>query len=302
MKRWLAIYVVLLSFLMSCSTIEKGIHTRIFDGSSQPPLVGAELTGYDMDSIMLKGIIVSEDPAMVTVTDTTKAVYNMNYTLEYGNWQDDVRPYRCIDCTLTNREQYWCPLLFLKGQTKYYVRAFVKDHQGHISYGETMSITTKQFNRNPGYQGYANVFYWQDQTLFDLMTDEIIDPEKDGFYYSTNENPNSCKYQRGYEHNGCFKFKTEWSYLVWFYSEANSDIRPKIVPPVMYMKNGKLVIEAKNGDKVFYKINDKSGDPNTFTDIYTEPLDVPEGSRVDCYSVSRSGVMSCLNRYWTRRW
>lgn len=290
-----------LSFLTGCSTVEKEIRTCIFDGSSQPPLVGAVLMGYDIDRIQWKGVIVSEDSAMVVIADTIKTREDMKYCFGMTNWTDNVRPYRCIDCTPINREQFWCPLTYLKGNTKYYVRAFVKDDQGTVNYGETICITTGQFNRHTGYAGYANVFCWQKNTLFDKMTDEIIDPEKDGFFFSTHENPNSCKFQRGYARNGCFKFKTEWSYLLWFFHEAEKQIYTRNVPPAMYMENGKLVIAAKKNERVFYKINDKTGDPGTFTDVYTEPLDVSEGSRVDCYSVNKDGEMSYLNKYWVSR-
>lgn len=288
----------LLFFLMACSAVEKEVCTCIFDGTAQPPLVGAELRGYDMDDILIKGIIVSEDSAHLTVSDTTRAHSCLNYGRVGGEMQNIARPYRCIDCTQINRDQYWCALYYLKGHTKYYVRAFVKDRQGNIRYGEPMSLTTRQFQRPEGYADYANVFLWQENTLFDKMTDEIIDPEKDGYYFSTNESPNSCRHREGYRYNTCYKFKTEWSYLLWYYSEANKDIIRRIIPPAMYMEDGKLVIAARSDEKVFYGIDDRTGNPATFTNVYTEPLDVPAGSRVDCYSVNGEGEMSYLNRYW----
>lgn len=52
------------------------------------------------------------------------------------------------------------------------------------------------------------------------MTDEIIDPDKDGFYYSTNENPTNCSYQIGTSYNTCYKFKTQWNYYLWYYHNA----------------------------------------------------------------------------------
>lgn len=295
----LAIFFILLS-LTSCSTIREEIHTCIFDGSAQPPLVGAELKGYDMDDVLCKGIIVSEDSSMLTVTDTTRMEYCLNYRIGYGARTDKPMPYRCIDCTPVNKEQYWCPLYYLKGNTKYFVRAFMKDHDGNIFYGDTKSVTSQSFNRYPGYADYANVFCWREETLFDKITDEIIDPEKDGFFYSTNEDPNFCKYQEGYGFNTCYKFKTEWSYLIWYYTQAKwkKDIQKKIPLPLMYMENGRLVISSGAKDKVYYNINDKSGSPTTYNKVYTEPLDVPKGSRIDCYSVNENGEVSYLNRYW----
>lgn len=288
------VFLLFISFLMACSSVEKEIHTCIFEGSAQPPIVGGELKGFDMDSIQFKGVIVSEDSALLFVSDTTKT----QYCMDYGIWKDNVQPYRCIDCTSINREQFWCNLFYLKGNTTYYVRAFVKDNKGRISYGEPMSITTKRYNRHHGYAGYANVFRWQHETLFDLMTDEIIDPEKDGFYYSSNENPDLCEYQKGYAKNGYYKFKTEWSYLLWFYKQSDREVRTMKPLPLMYIEDGKLVISKRDDEKVFYKINDKSGDPATFNKVYTEPLDVPKGSRVDCYSVNVNGELSFMNRFW----
>lgn len=283
---------------MACSTIEKEIHTCVFDSSVQPPLVGAELKGYEMDSIVQKGIIVGEDSAMLILSDSIPTSYCFDYNLNFGKRTNEVLPLRCIDCTAVNNEQYWCALFYLKGHTTYYLRAFVIDSQGNISYGETKSITTQPFNRYPGLADFANVFYWKERTLFDLMTDEIIDIRKDGFYYSTNENPNSCRFQHHFKINECYKFKREWSYLIWFYKQANQYYKYQTSVPTMYMENGRLVISAQRGEKVFYKINDKTNDPATFTDVYTEPINVPKSSRVDCYSINEKGEISYLNRYW----
>ena len=60
-------------------------------------------------------------------------------------------------------------------------------------YGNIKEIKTQNFNRSNAGWDYANVQYRSYYTLFDLMSDEIIDG---GFYYSTNEYATSYGYSQ----------------------------------------------------------------------------------------------------------
>ena len=83
------------------------------------------------------------------------------------------------------------------------------------------------------------------------MTDEIIDPDKDGFYYSTNENPTNCSYQIGTSYNTCYKFKTKWNYYLWYYHNAphaNADYF--VEKPVAKYSDGKVTLRKNNTGRV----------------------------------------------------
>ena len=139
-------------------------------------------------------------------------------------------------------------------------------------------------------------------SLFDLVTDEIIDPQK-GFYYSTNENPTIVKFQIGTAYNTCYKFLTEWNYKLWYYHNTIHCDQNKIVSlPQMSYSGGKISISASETDvnkelTFYYSIDTLGNRPEKFTSIYTEPISVNVNSVVYCYAISSDGYISYTNAY-----
>ena len=168
---------------------------------------------------------------------------------------------RFIDCTNVNKEQFACALQFLNGNTDYYVKAFVIDKDNNVYYGNAEKVHTQDFDRYDGYADYANVYYYTTNTLFDIVTDEIININ-DGYYATTNESPKSVSYQTG--GGVVYKLATEWNYKLWYsqvYHGTIEENNSKIVHlPVMKYVDGLLKIEKNplDNDKditIYYSIN-----------------------------------------------
>lgn len=280
--------------LTSCSSTPT-VHTIIFDAKHQPPYAGAVIDNYDEEIIIGKGMIVAQDSTKLTITDSTALHDAMRYT----SFNDDPRSYRAIDCTRVNTDQYWCPLMFLLGDTDYYVRAFIRLSDSTIVYGQTERLHTIHLNRYRNYSGYANVFFQEDYDLFDKDLDEKIEWRRDGYYYSRNENPGVCNFTRSLAHNTNYKFRTEWGYLMWYYHGYIEGEDTKDVLPRMQLKYGLMHMDAPKGYKVFYCIDDTTDNPLNFTAIYEEPIEVPsDAHRIDCFSLAPDGTPSHVNRYF----
>ena len=292
---------------------EMTITTLIFDASSQPMLVGGMIDNYSSDLIAKKGIIVSKNLDDMIITDNTR-FDKAEVILKTDDYKDDV-PFdsstfdiRFIDCTGTNEEEYACALMYLTGNTDYYVKAFVIDKESNIFYGNPEKVHTQDYYRFSGYADYANVWHAFDYTLFDLVTDEILDPDA-GFYYSTNENPTNVSFQTGSGYNTCYKYATEWNYRLWYYQRWNREYwdnnHGNYFPlhiPVMKYANGNLIIEKNPLDidkdiTIYYSINGNYFRPETYTNIYTGPLEINEPCTVYCYSMSSDGYISYTNMY-----
>ena len=302
MKRALTLLAVMLGTVYLWGEIS--VKTIVYDNQSQPPIVGGIIDGNSND-ILKKGIIVS-------VSENTLS-YNSEYetTPYYYNYDDaahisDSKDYKAIDCSNINKEQFFCPILLLKSDMDYYVKTYVILKNQEIVYGNTEIIHSQRFNRYDGAFDVANVWHAFTHTLFDLVTDEIIDPDN-GFYYSTNENPRTVKHQVGTGYNTCYKYATEWNYKLWYYhNTVHSDKNKMINLPVMSYSNGKLLIEKNpldtNKDITFYySINGNYFRPETYTEIYTNPIVISEPCTVYCYAISSDGYISYTNMYMVEK-
>ena len=274
--------------------------TIIVNSDTQPMYAGGFITNYFKKNITKKGIIVSKSAEDMVISEDTQFVI---YPIDYPNIApiDIPKDIRFIDCTTTNEEQFSCALKFLMGNTDYYVRAFVIDNNNNVNYGGIENVHTQNYNRYNGNAGYGNVWYAFQYTLFDLVTDEIIDPN-DGFYYTTNENPTTVNYQVGTDYNTCYKIATKWNYELWYYHSWWCDYSKIVRTPVMKYKNGKLEITKAEADAdkditIYYSINGDGTRPENFTQIYSEPLTVENNSIVYCYAKSSDGYISYTNRY-----
>ena len=310
MKKILFLFVMILGVIPTMWA-DISVQTIIFDENSQPPIVGGIIDGYSADAIVKKGIIVSSsiDDA---VYKEEEFWYNASYYSDDSKSVDsnlkpmEIKDYRKLDCTIIGEEQFWCSLKLLKPNSDYYVRAFVIYKDENVSLGNIEKLRTQSFSRYDGKSDYANVWYAFDYTLFDLVTDEIINPN-DGFYYSTNESPTRVRHQVGTSYNTCYKFATEWNYKLWYYHNANhSDKNKMINHPIMSYSNGKLSIEKNplDADKditIYYSINGNYFRPETYTNVYTAPIEITEPCAVYCYAISSDGYISYTNMYYVEQ-
>jgi fibronectin type 3 domain-containing protein len=266
------------------------INTIISDGDMQPIFVGGYINNYNEDYVTKKGVIVSKQIGDLIINENSK----------FEKIGEDRTPkdLRVIDCTGINEEEFMCGLLDLEGNTDYYVRAFAITDEGEVLYGDEEIVHSQTFSRYKGRADYANVYYYNSYTLFDLVTDEIISPEQ-GYYGSTNENPKRVAYKPSY---ACYKFASEWNYKLWYYHSGHCDNNKKVSIPVMRMNDGKLEITKAEADKdktvsIFYCVDGDGRHPENFSEKYTSPINVAKGSAVYCYAISSDGYISYTNRY-----
>lgn len=285
-----------------CAMTEKDITTLVTDDFSQPIIVGGLINNYKEGIVIKKGVIVSKSNDDMFVTDNTQ--FEKPTILLPSNQFDNniAMDVRYLDCSDINDEEFLCGLFYLQGNTDYYIRAFAITDDKKVIYGDVEKVHSQSYNRYEGRADYGNVWHAFDYTLFDLITDEIIDPYK-GFYYSTNENPTRVRYQAGTGYNTCYKFATEWNYKLWYYHNVNCCDAIKIVSiPKMKYVNGKLEILKAEADKdksvtIYYCIGGDGNRPENFTEKYTSPLTVEKGTTVYCYAISSDGYMSYTNSY-----
>ena len=268
---------------------DTSIQTSIFNENSQPPIIGGTINAYSDGTIKEKGIIISDN--------IDKLVYDANSkVLIFGDNQ--LKDYKVIDCTEIGKEQYWCPILNLKSNKDYYVKAYAIQSDGSIIYGQTEKIHSQTFNRYNGTTDYANVYYYNNYTLFDLVTDEII-PKEDGYYGSTNENPTKVAFKPSY---ACYKFKNEWNYKLWYYNGPHCVQSKKIHPPLITQLGNKLHVEKNPLDSnknitIYYSINGDYFRPENYNNIYSSPIEISEACAVYCYGISSDGYISYTNMY-----
>ena len=264
----------------------KSIQTLIFDGNSQPPIVGGKVTDIGLKE---KGIIVSDKNENLT--------YDANKKEEVF-WTFNIKDFKVIDCTEIGKEQFWCPILNLKSDKDYYVKAYAIQLDGSIIYGQTEKIHSLAFNRYSGATDYANVYYYNNYTLFDLITDEII-PKEDGYYGSTNENPTKVAFKPSYY---CYKFKTEWNYKLWYYNGPHCVQSKRIHTPLITIQGNKLFMEKNPLDTnrditIYYSVNGNYFRPESFNNTYSSPIEISEPCTVYCYGISSDGYISYTNMY-----
>lgn len=271
------------------------IITTIFNREKQPPIVGGVISNnISMSNIKQKGIIIGTNQDEMIISKATSC-----------NNDETPNKLRFYDCTDLNERQFNTTLKRLYSNTRYYVKAYIIDNDGNVTYGNTETIEMPTFNRYNDRFDRSNVFHAFSNTLFDLVTDEIIDPSTDGFYYSTNEAPTRVSYQKGTSYNTSYKFATEWNYKLWYYHGVHCNKNKIVSVPSMVYNNGKLTI-TKNGadaDKdisIYYSIDGNYFRPENYTKLYTEPIRVSAGHHICCYAISSDGYMSYTNLYVVR--
>lgn len=280
---------------------DKELHVTTFvvDSDAQPIFAGGFIHRFDKTEIARKGLIVSKRNDDMVIADDTK-FYELNNS-EDSDYDDTypIEDFRVIGCTCINEEEFACPLTYLIGNTDYFVRAFVVTNDHSIIYGNIEQIHTQNYNREIGTRhDYANVWNASNYTLFDLMTDEIIDKSK-GYYYTTNESASTVRFGTGFG----YKFATEWNYKLWYYHNTiHSDKNKMVSRPVMKYKNGIVEISKDEADAdkditIYYSIDENGNRPENFTQVYSEPLFVEKNSIVYCYAISSEGYMSFTNMY-----
>jgi serine/threonine protein kinase len=299
---------------MNIDTVSKmHVRTIIVDDSSQPPLVGGYIENYASNNIQQKGLLLSNDSNELFITDTlsinTYCDSENHFYLEEPIFNSTIAK---IQCTPINKEEFCISLQNLCGNTDYYVKAYILTKQQNCIYGKTKKIHTKDFNRYPGPIDVANVFYTNSAyDVFDLMTDEIIDIKKDGFYYSSNEHPKICK-MTNIAPNDFYKYKTRWNYQLWYshmgtFNPSWKSYDNKVYVPVMEIKDGKLYISknsknAKEDIDFYYTIDGDRFRPENFKLHYTGPITVTHPCLVSCYGRRKDGCISYTGYYRVMRW
>ena len=100
------------------------------------------------------------------------------------------------------------PDLQSEGDRDYFVKPYVITLEERFS-GNRSKIHAG-FSRFDGLSDVANVFHAFDHTAFDVLTDEIMDIDRDGCFYSSNEDPKQCIRNTETKQTGYYKFKTRW--------------------------------------------------------------------------------------------
>ena len=277
----------MLSGLRSFAANDFVVESFIIDATSQPPLVGAVIKSGNTSKVTAKGFVVTTDKTKYALENADDI--NSGYTVECSNY----------DCSAFEGREFTCRLVHLKGNTIYYVYSYIVTDEG-VQYGDVVEITSGSFNRYIGRSDMANVFYAFEYTLFDGVSDEIIDPLTDGFYYSTNENADYMGYQKGTNVNSSYKFKAEWSYKLWKYNQYYTwKYNTVVVPqqPIISVSAKKVKMTTDEGASIYYCINGDGLRPENFTLKYTGPIDVEYGDVVYAYSVSEQGYPSYTRAY-----
>ena len=301
MKKLVLLFIMVLGVIHTLYA--ENIHTVIFDANSQPMLVGGYIDDYSSLNVTRKGVIVSKNVGDMAITEETVFEKAQMFLCPNSVRTNDPHDIRYIDCTETNEEEFACALQFLEGNMDYYVKAFIIDADGNIFYGNAEKVHTQDYNRYEGYADYGNVYHAYSNTLFDIVTDEIIDPDK-GYYATTNENPSSVSYRTG--NGSVYKLATEWNYKLWYCQvyhgtlESNSS---KIVHlPIMKYKDGYVYIEKNSLDTdknitLYYSVNGNYFRPETYTEVYNKPIEIKEPCAIYCYAISTEDYISYTNMY-----
>ena len=290
--------------------VGKTVVTQIFDGNRQPPIAGADLYGFCLDSIEERGLLVANKEKDLSY-DYLKEFFASHYVDSTPYCDSTYYKWHIMDCSDTKSEQFSTKLTLLIGDMDYFVQAYVKEKSGEMHYGEVKKVHTQKFKRNIHLTiGHANVFHNRESELieseapdvrgkYDLFcfdSDEVIDKDKDGFFCCRQENPDVCKYSK--DDNTNLKQKTEWGYLMWYYGCGYSKMA-RIERPVMSYKEGVLTIAVRDDyQKIYYSIDKDVYNPLTFKDVYTEPLKIDKPCVVAAYAMSHTGYVTPAQYYY----
>ena len=282
------------------TSVELSVETYILDNTAHPYYIGGRIHNCN-DKIIKKGLIIGLNKDYLYYDESLPCYFAENYESEgYDAGMEN----KIIDCTNIAKEQFNVPLIYIYGGTKYYIRAFIQDNNGNYIYGNVIDVISENFNREITEWDWANVWYDFSgmYTLFDFLTDEYIDYNNNGYYYSTNENPTYCKHETSLGYNTCYKFKTEWNYKLWYYHSSHCNESCILTIPLMEYENGKLHInkQEKDADKnieIYYSINKNGRRPETFINKYEGALEINVDDVVYCYAISDDGYISYTNLY-----
>jgi serine/threonine protein kinase len=290
-----------------CIPIDKkskmSVSTVVLDSTSQPPLAGGVVQNFDSSEIAQKGMLIGMNPDDMFLTDTTKAIRIDDLIIPQMAYN------RATSIIIENikGEDFIFPIPYLLGDMDYYIKAFVITRKRKVIYGEMKKIHTLNFSRYDGTSDVANVFHTSDYTAFDLETDEIMDIEKDGCFYSSNENPKLCIRNTDIKATGYYKFKTRWNYKLWYSiwginNHYWKSYDTRVYKPVMRMEDGELIItpdnrNAKDKLNFYYTVNGDWQRPENFRLKYTGPIKITHPCAIHCYAIRNDGCISFTNSY-----
>ena len=164
------------------------VKTVTNDKIQSPFLCGGLVTAHN-EKIVERGILYGKSQNLDYNTAT--AVGSFQYGLSQGG---SVTSFQTAKITsLSEVGEFNVNIMYLFENIKYYYCAYAKTETGKIVNGEVLEIPARNFKRDSRSPDFANVFWKSTFNLFDLQTDEVIEPDANGlykFYYSSNENPN----------------------------------------------------------------------------------------------------------------
>jgi hypothetical protein len=279
------------------------LSTIALDTVSQPPLVGAMIQNYDSAEVIYKGFIIGTDVDDLFITDSTKKVKIDEFDYKHITYD------RTISTEYEDRseDEFVFPICNLKGDCDYFVKPYVITLRRTVLYGKPIKIHTQDFSRFDGLSDVANVFHAFDHTAFDVLTDEIMDIDRDGCFYSSNEDPKQCIRNTETKQTGYYKFKTRWNYQLWYSHAGINNLDWKsydtgVFRPVMRFIDGRLRIKpdwrnVNDTLNFYYTINGDWQRPEHFRMKYTEPITIKRPCAIHCYARRTDGCISYTNSY-----
>lgn len=218
------------------------VTTSVTDTLFNSPIsVNGNVTSNNGDSIIQKGILFgTSSDLQLTGANQVNSYYTAPYPVDTNTykWVMDYTNGGFINSypmtgtpqfpqnnngyilSLAGQSSFNIKILGTFGQTYYYVRAFAKTKNG-VFYGNSVKVKTSNYSRDQSQRGdFANVFWSNKFSLFDLLTDELILPDSNGNYniwYSTNENitVNSMTISPNNPLVTVYKFKTKENCQRW---------------------------------------------------------------------------------------
>lgn len=190
----ICVWVFLISSCEKETSSSVSINTIITNTFASPIIIGGEVIVNGPDEIIEKGIIIGTN-SNLTIDD----VYdNLDYSpsptylinLHKGGWRLPSNKTITIK-SFPGEGAFNLTIQGTMGNTTYFTKAYAKSGN-KIYYGKTESFKTANHFREVRAWDYANVFWKSNYTLYDLLTDEIIQPDLNGNYfiwYTSNENP-----------------------------------------------------------------------------------------------------------------
>lgn len=293
------------------------IKTILYDYNNNLPLVGGIITQCNLNDIAAKILIVSINNNDLTIKDnmplTDPYCYAETENNKLGLSVNIPTPYRLIDCTNINKEQFFCYLMALQPNITYYVRSAVVKKNSSVEYGNIVKVKIpNNFKRMNEKLDVANV--WNSKfkyTVLDLVTDEIIDVKNNGFVFTSNEEPSpkTIEIKNGMVHttdrfnkheyfdqpfeqywNTCYKFANEWNFKIWqSHSKFHLKNENLIVDEPIITQNKQLVeMKCGENEEIYYEVNQQEPTrPEKFNKIYKKPFIANVGDIIKAYALNK---------------